>query len=367
MPVHLNNEQLLELFLAVIFREAGYIAGIPRRYIEGRGGIHQVSFIIVEKNLVPFSNDTVLIPKFINGDYDNQWQQIMWLSGVVNDLQQARPKNYNPLPDASGQSVGEYFHKIYGGVRSDGEFLSVEYKGILLVFGTNIFSKIRQYANSQGIAIMCFPEVYCEKQLDTWIDITKKQLYSSFENSTINIKGLLHHTRKISDYRKLLKKIRRQNPQLSPEEYHDLLTILYALLKEPKLRPLLDYLRKMIIGSLDSQPVLLEVNNITNSQLIVGAADFFKDIAKKYKNRNLLLSKRLGFRGEVDRENGKALYHINLYPDDNYHPVPDNLKDMRLKAYVSGEQIDSIREKKTCLKIMIKDGLILTADILLVK
>ncbi len=367
MPVHLKDEQLLELFLAVMFREAGYIAGIPRRYLEGRTGIHQVSFIVIQRNIVPFSNETVLIPKFIYGDYDNQWQQAMWLSGVVNDLQQARPKNYNPLLDVSGLSVGEYFHKIYGGVRSDGEFLSVDYKGILLVLGTNIYSKVRQFANSQGIAIMCIPEVYKGKKLYEWIDVTKKQLYSSFENSTINIKGLLHHTRKVSDYRNLLKKIRRQNQQLSPEEYHDLLTIIYALLKEQKLRPLLDYLRKLIIGSLDAQPIILEIKNTPNSQLIAGAADFFNDIAKRYKNRNLLLSKRLGFRGEADRVNGTAMYQINLFPDDNYHPIPENLKDLRLRAYVSGEQIDSIKESRACLKIMIKDGLVLTGDIFLVK
>lgn len=367
MPVHLKDEQLLELFLAVIFRETGHIAGIPRRYLEGRSGLHQISFIVVERNFVPFDTDTVLIPKLISGDYDNQWQQAMWLSGVVNDLQQATPKNYNPLPDVSGLSVGEYFHKIYGGVRSDGEFLTVKYKGILLVFGTNINSKVRHYANAQGIAIMCLPGVYCEKELHLWMDIIRKQLYSCFENSTININGLLHHTRKIPDYRNLLKKIRKQNQILSPEEYHDLLTIFYALLKEPKLRPLLDFCRKLMIGSLNSQAVLLEVKNLSNSQLISGTADFFNDIAKRYKNRNLLVSKRLGFRGEVDREDCRALYTINLYPDENYHPIPENLKSMRLKVYLSGEQIDNIRENKACLKIMIKDGLVLTIDIFFVK
>ena len=367
MPVYLKDEQLLELFLAVIFREAGYITGIPRRHIEGRCGIHQMPFLVIEKSLVPFNYDTVLIPKCVTGDYDNQWQQVMWLSGAVSDLQQARPKVFNPLPDVRGQSAGEYFHRIYGGTKADGEFLSVEYKGIVLVPGTSIFARVKQYAHGQGLAIIYMPDVFAEKPIDVWLNITRKQLYSSMENSTLKIKGLLHHTRKMSDYRHLLKKIRRQNQQLSPEEYHDLLTILSALLKEEQLRPLLNYLRKLVIGAIDAQPVLLEINSIPKTKLIIGAADYYIDAAKRYKNRNLLLTKRLGFRGEVNRANGRALYHINLYPDENYYPVPEGLKDLRMALFLSGEQIDYIRENRACLKFMVKDGLNLAADIFLVK
>ena len=367
MPVYLKDEQLRELFLAVIFRETGYIAGIPKRHIEGRCGIHQIPFLVIEKSLVPFSYDTVLIPRYIAGDYDSQWQQVMWLSGVVRDFQQARPKGFKSLPDVRGQSAGEYFHKIYGGTRADGEFLSVEYKGLLLVADNNIFAKIKQYAYAQGLIVMYMPDVYAEKKLDAWLNIVRKKLYSSLENSALNIKGLLHHTRKIPDYRSLLKKIRKQGQQLSIEEYHDLLTILSALLKEEQLRPLLNYFRRLVIGSLGAQPVLVELNNISKAQLIIGIADYYIDVAKRYKNRSLLLTKKLGFRGEVNCADGRDMYYINLYPDENYYPVPEGLKDLRMTVFLSGEQIDYIRENKACFKLMIKEGLNLVADIFLVK
>ncbi len=367
MPVYLKDDQLMDLFLATVFREAGYIAGVPRRYIEGRGGIYQIPLLLIDRSLSALNNSNVLIPKIINGDYDKQWEQVLWLNGVVADLQEARPRNFLPLPDIGGQSVGEYFHKLYGGIRNDGEFLSVNYNGIVIAVNGEISPKIKQYAVSKGMLVMHLPAIYYGRFLNDWLISIKNAIFSSFKNNIINIKGLLHHTRKISDYRNLLKKIRRQNHNLGPDEFHDLLTIFYALLKEESLRPLQNYLRKLSFALLDSQPVLVQIDNITTSSLIMGISDYYYEIAKKHKSRNLLLPKRLGFKGEVNKQKGDYLYNINLYPDENYHTVPDILKDIKLTIFVTGEQVDNIRNKKAPLSITVKEGLTLTVDISIVK
>lgn len=367
MPVYLKDEQLINLFIAVIFREAGYIAGVPRRYIEGRGGIYQIPFLIVDRNITFMGTESVLIPRYIAGEFEEQWQQVLWLNGVVRDLQEARPKKFISLPHTGKQSIGEYFHKLYGGARSEGEFLSVDYKGIIISIGNIISPKIREYAVSQGIIYMNIPLYYQKKAITDWINIIRRKLFSSFENNTITVKGLLHHTRKIPDYRSLLKKIRRQNQCLSPEENHDLLTVLYALLKEDELRPLLNYLRKLTVAIIDSQPVLIKIDNITITNLIKGTAGYFYDLAKKHKGRSHLVSKRLGFQGEVQKKSDQPLYHVVFYPDENYFSVPEELKGLIITAFLSGEQVDALRNSKSTLSLTVKEGLVLSADIYLVK
>ncbi|MEW6622003.1 MAG: hypothetical protein AB1420_02535 [Bacillota bacterium] len=366
MPIFLDDEQLIELLSAVFFREAGFVAGVPRRNLEGRSGIHQAPFLVIERSLTAFGGSTVLLPKIIKGNIRQQWEQVMWLQGVVQDLKEAAPKNHSPLPEVTGQSIGEYFHTLYGGSRYEGEFLSVEYKGLLLIY-TEIFKKIRQFARAQGMSMLYLPDSFGNKLLGDWLYILKDELYKSLHNNVLTVKSLLRHTRKVSDYRSILKKIRRPDQDLGPGEVHDLLTIISALLRGDKLRPLLEYIRKLTVGSLNAQPVLLQVENVVPSQLIIGAADFYLDYAKKHKGRSLFLARKLGFQAQTLRSWANGLHQVGLYPDNNHFPFPEALKNLDIKLFLSTDQVDFLLQKKGSLCFGIKDGLTLTADLYLVK
>jgi hypothetical protein len=182
----------------------------------------------------------------------------------------------------------------------------------------------------------------------------------------LNISSLKSHTRKINDYKNVLNKIKKKDKELKPEELHDLMTILYALLREKTLRPLLNHIRNMAIISLNNYPVISEIRNISAKGLIEGCAAYYLESINKLRGKSKSLSNRLGFLGEVDELSEKYLYRITCYLDNNYYNSEiTSLNKLKLVIYLNRDKLDYLRKNKVCIRVNIKEGLCLIGDIYL--
>ncbi|MBZ4687399.1 MAG: hypothetical protein PWQ96_226 [Clostridia bacterium] len=362
MAVYLEDRLLLEYIVAVILRENGYVAGIPRRLLYGRSAGHHVPVIGIERSSSPFCYHNIIISLVLNSSKsDEQLETLYRLRAILTDLDHTLPPQMEVLPELFKGSVGEYFHKIYGNSRYEQERLSVHYKGIMFST-TKMVKNSWNYANSNGIFIVYFPGKLAGKDLGEWLSLLKLELNAALLDKLITIPSLKRHTRKQNDYRRLLQKIRKKDYLLLPEEYHDLLTVIYALLRKNSLRPFLNHIRSLTLASIDNFPILLEVKNISTTALIEGCASFYLNSAKKQRSRSKSLTERLSLLGEVNELYDGNLYRITCHVDRN-HYIQDSLRQMKLYLYLDSKKVDSIRNNKSCLRLNLKEGLSLIAEV----
>lgn len=365
MPVYLTDEQLFHLLVAVIFRECGYIAGIPRRLLRGRGTCHQVNVVGVEVSPAPFTFNTVIVPEvsLYNGKRD-ELELLKCLRATLLDLEQTMPSRPFMLPELINTSAGEFFHKIYGGPRNRPESLTVHYVGVLLT-DKWINHRAMEYANAHGIYVVFLPTQLAGMSIGKWMEILRSELDNSLKNDRLTHESLFRHTRKVEDYINVLQKIRSPRYDLEPGETHDLLTIVYAILRKEPMRKLLHFIRQLVLASIDNYPVVLQVSHASHTQLMEGAARFYAGVAKRYRSRGKTLAEKMRLLGEVRETEAKNIYLAHFRPDSSYCLVVPQLQKLRLKTYLPAERIERMRHETACLRLPLKDGLSLVLDLFL--
>ncbi|RYD05310.1 hypothetical protein N752_10070 [Desulforamulus aquiferis] len=135
MSYHISEDTLFEYMVAFILRNNGYIAGVPRRKLGGRGTQHQIGVIGIDLNNSPFCLNTVLLVASrgpSNYDPVNDMQIVRNLKATILDLEQTLPSRRELIRDLLDNNRGDLFHRIYGGKKLK-ETLTVNYVGAYLL------------------------------------------------------------------------------------------------------------------------------------------------------------------------------------------------------------------------------------------
>ncbi|WP_003545096.1 hypothetical protein [Desulfotomaculum nigrificans] len=286
MSLYICGNKLFEYMVAYILRNNGYIAGVPRRKLGGRGAQHQVGVIGVDLNNSPFCLNTVLLVSVRDdghADHDKDMQLVRNLKATLLDLEQTLPSRRELIRDLMDNNRGDLFHRIYGGKR-DKETLTVNYVGGVFVVG-NFSPPAWEYANAHGIYVVHLPEVMAGENLAAWQQRIREALGKIvLPDGSITLPGLAKKTKKIPQFREILSSLRQpHNCDLTPEQSHDLFTIFNEVLKTDEMLPLTRSLQRTSLATVNGYPVVFEYN-VSYKALVDAALSIYERKIRQVKS-----------------------------------------------------------------------------------
>lgn len=344
MSLYLSNDRLFEFLVALIMRNNGYITGVPRRLLGGRGTKHKINVIALDVNNNPFSLQTVLIPvikppELINDDAD--LQLVRNLKATILDLEQTLPSNNQLVRDIAGIGRGDLFHRIYGS-HKDQETLTVKYTGS--IFTENGFADCaRQFANAYGIYVVTIPERLGHQPTIYWLDQLRSALSRVLnDDGELTLPGLLRKSKKIPSFKKILENLQSKNYVMEPLAYHDLFTILNEVIKEEQFLPLTKHLQHLSLATVNGYPVLLDYN-LSYKYLIDAALSCYEQKIRrvrtinqvsKYKPLDVIPIKIIDF--DLPGDGQTIHFNYSVQPD----LVPEIIYNLSGSAYIPLSIID---------------------------
>ncbi|MEG6511102.1 hypothetical protein V6C32_04185 [Desulforamulus ruminis] len=367
MSLYISGQKLFEYMVAYILRNNGYIAGVPRRKLGGRGTQHQVGVIGVDLNNSPFCLNTVLIVAARGpGETDAaaDMQLVRNLKATLLDLEQTLPARRELIRDLLDNNRGDLFHRIYGGKREK-ETLTVNYVGGVFIAGD--FSRPAwEYANAHGIYVVHLPEVFAGEPLLDWqqrIRLSLDRVMAA--DNRITLPGLAKKTKKIGDFREILALLRQPRQEdLIPEQSHDLFTIFNELLRTEEMSALARSLRQTALTTINGYPVVLEYNVSYKALVDAALAIYERKIrriksvapATTYKPLDVVHLKIDSVTPTMDRQVLKFSYRADK------EEVPSSIEHLSGSVYVPNSLLDKRSMERFRLKMPLKAGLSLVCE-----
>lgn len=367
MSFHISGNRIFEYMVAYILRNNGYIAGVPRRKLGGRGTQHQVGVIGIDLNNSPFCLNTVLIvaargPLQIDDKAD--MQLVRNLKATLLDLEQTLPSRRELIRDLLDNNRGDLFHRIYGGKKVR-ESLTVNYVGGIFVAGQ--FSRSAwEYADAHGIYVVHLPNIMAGLPIASWNqEICKKASEIIDHNGMINLAGLARKTKKTEDFTELLMLLsNNKSVELTPEQSHDMFTIFNELIRTEQLLPLARVLSRTSLATINGYPVVLE-HNLSYKSLVDAALSIYerkirtlKSVAPAttYKPLDVVHLRVIEVTPTMDNQVLKFTYGVDQ--DD----IPQSITDLAGTVYVPNTVLDKRSLRRFRLKMPLKAGLSLVCE-----
>ncbi|WP_066634539.1 hypothetical protein [Desulfolucanica intricata] len=360
MSATITDYHLFQFLVAVILRNNGYIAGVPRRHMGGRGTQHQVNVIAVDLNNSPFSFNNVLLIEGIshnNTTNCNHINIVKNLKATLLDLEQTLPPNKQLIREIAAANRGDLFHRIYGN-RKDKETLTVNYVGA--VFYTGEFTPCaREYAHAHGIHTIYTPHCLGGQSIVGWNRAIRKYFSTILDQEgQFTLRGLQKKTNKYQDFCHILTKLHSRSYNLMPHENHDLFTIYNEVIKQPEFDKLTRHLKKITLASVNGSPVLLDYN-LPYRNLITAVLQSYEDKTShgraidqqtKFKPLNTINLEVIDCKTTRDKNVLEFQYTTGT------QKVPEVIKDLSGSVYIPLTALDC-RTKRFRLKLPLKAGL----------
>lgn len=353
--------------VAFILRNNGYIAGVPRRKLGGRGTQHQVGVIGIDLNNSPFCLNTVLLVAArgpANPDPTNDMQLVRNLKATLLDLEQTLPSRRELIRDLLDNNRGDLFHRIYGGKKIK-ETLTVNYVGGIFVAGE--FSQPAwEYANAHGIYVVHLPDIMTGEHISHWqekIRLLLSEIISS--DGTINLPGLAKKTKKVQEFRDLLTLLQKPLPEdLTPEQSHDLFTIFNEIMRVEEMVPLARSLGRTALATINGYPLVLEYN-LGYKALVDAALSIYERkirrlksvaTATTYKPLDVVHLNILSVSPTMDNQVLRFSYGVSG------EDIPSSIKGLSGSVYVPNTILDKRSQRRFRLKMPLKAGLSLVCE-----
>lgn len=361
----LSDDQLYELLVAVILRNNGYIAGVPRRALGGRATKHQVNVIAIDINNTPFTfNNIIIVRGSCEQDESPDLDMVRSLKATVTDLAQTLPPKRELIRDVAGTDRGDLFHRIYG-KQKDREKFTVNYVGCIFIskaFNQNAW----EYANANGIYIIYLPSVIAGHHLKYWFDLLKDHLNSVIDHhGSFTLPGLIKKEKKHAAFKEVINLLgdKKSCQSLKPEQYHDLFTIINEVLNKSPFTLLQNKLQQLMLASMNGYPVVFEHNlnyrNLFEATLISLREHFSraKSVSQRTKYRPLSTIKFwvTGTKFSLDKNVAVLNYEANS------SETPEPIKNMQGQLFVPFTVLNR-RLSRFQLKLPIKTGVSLIGE-----
>ncbi|AQS58658.1 hypothetical protein B0537_05895 [Desulforamulus ferrireducens] len=367
MSYMIAGDKIFEYMVAYILRNNGYIAGVPRRKLGGRGTQHQVGVIAIDLNNSPFSLNTVLLvaargPELTDPDAD--MQLVRNLKATLLDLEQTLPPRRELIRDLLDNNRGDLFHRIYGGKKLK-ETLTVNYVGGIFVAGQFSYPAW-EYANAHGIYVVHLPETIAGESIINWYQKVSTALCSTLdENGNITLPGLLKKTKKLDDFKNLLTQLKLNHGfELLPEHSHDLFTIFNDLLRTAPFTSFARSLQRTALATINGYPVVLEYNVAYKALLDAALTIYERKIrtikavatATTYKPLDVVHMQTHQIEPTADGQVQKFLYRVEK------ENTPESIHQLAGAVYIPNAVLDKRSFERFRLKMPLKAGLSLVCE-----
>lgn len=365
LSVKLSDDKLFEFMVALVLRNNGYIAGVPRRWLGGRATKHQINIIGLDLNSSPFTfNNIIIIKSCFNQHGISDLDTVRNLKATIMDLEQTLPPRRELIRDIAGTDRGDLFHRIYGRDKSR-ETFTVNYVGGIFISKT-LDKHAWEYANAHGIYVTYLPQIWAGQSLEYWFKLLRQHLNQVIDkNGTISLPGLAKKEKKHQAFReiiKLLQFVDKAN-EMEPQQSHDLFTIINDVLTLFEFRPLQTKLQQLVLASMNGYPVVLDHNLTYRSLLeaaLISLTDKFgraKTVSQKTKYRPLNTAKFIITEIKDTLDPNIALFSYCADADDS----PLAIQEMQGSIYVPVAVLNS-RVSRFQLKIPLKNGISLICE-----
>lgn len=366
LSIQLSDNNLFEYFVAIVLRNNGYIAGVPRRLLGGRATRHQVNIIGLDLNTSPFSFNNIII---IKGCFDqlelSDLDIVRNLKATVMDLEQTLPPKRELIRDIAGTDRGDLFHRIYGRDKQR-ETFTVNYAGGIFVSKT-LSKQAWEYANAHGIYVTYLPPILGGKTLPSWFQLLRHHLGQIVDsNANITLPELMRKEKKHPAFKEIIHLLKKRESvlQMKPQQNHDLFTIINAVLNIKDFQPLQKKMQQLVLASMNGYPIVIE-HNLAYKDLLEAALVSFSNQSKRAKT----LSQRTKYR-PLDTiklcalSNTKTLDPniacINYMADAN--SASDSIRHMCGSIFVPMSVLNR-GTKRFQLKIPLKNGISLICEV----
>ncbi|MBO8137676.1 MAG: hypothetical protein H0Z40_06030 [Desulfotomaculum sp.] len=365
MSVYLPDNKLFEFIAAIILRNNGYVAGVPRRLLGGRATRHQVNVIGIDLNTSPFSLNNIIIVQACRSENNNlDLNLVRNLKATLMDLEQTLPPQRELIRDIVGTARGDLFHRIYG-KQKNREKLTVNYVGNIFI-NRPLSQHAWEYANAHGIYVTYIPQTLAGNSLNHWFSVLRSHLNKVVDShGEITLPGLKKKEKKHQAVKEIINLLRCKDTadRLEAHQNHDLFTIINEVINQKEFAPLQNKLQQLALASMNGYPVVLEYNityrNLLEAALINLSEQFnrAKSISQRTKYRSLNAVKFI-----IENINQTIDPNITLlsYTADS-NKVPEPIKNMQGSLYVPTAVIDK-RMTRFNLKLPLKTDISLVAE-----
>ncbi|MTI79257.1 MAG: hypothetical protein FH758_00025 [Firmicutes bacterium] len=361
MQTHLSDDRLFEFLVALILRSNGYVAGVPRRLLGGRGTKHQVNVIGVDLNTSPFSlNNIIIAQASCNVNLD----MVRNLKATLIDLEQTLPSKRELIREIVGTDRGDLFHRIYGKEKSKEKF-SVNYVGNIFI-NKPLDQFAWEYANAHGIYVTYVPKHLAGYPLHYWFNLFRKQLDNIVSsNGSITLPGLAKKEKKQQSFKNIISLLSNEDTanSLETQQNHDLFTIINEIMFTKDLKPLHKKIQQLALASMNGYPVLLDYNlsyrNLIEAALISFHNQFnkVKNVSQRTKYKPLNTAKFLIDNIKNTDDPNIAMINYRADPSEVSKPIAD----MKGFVYVPTSVLDK-RMTRFQLKLPLKTDISMIAE-----
>lgn len=368
MTLNIPGDKLFEYLVAYILRNNGYIAGVPRRKLGGRGTQHEVGVIGIDLNNSPFCLNTVLLvaargPEPVNDILD--MQLVRNLKATLLDLEQTLPSRRELIRDLLDNNRGDLFHRIYGGKKTK-ETLTVNYVGGIFVAG-EFSCQAWEYANAHGIYVVHLPDFFAGKPISHWqqqICLAMSKIMD--DNGQFTLSGLAKKTKKLEDFQEVITLLQKPLAcQLKPEHSHDLFTIFNELLRTEEMMPLARHMQRTALATINGYPVVIDYNVSYKALLDAALTIYERKIrtiksvvpATTYKPLDVVHFEITSVNPTQDNQVHRFSYQVE---QEN---APASIQNLSGAVYIPITVLDKRSMKKFRLKMPLKVGLSLVCEL----
>lgn len=365
LSVKLSDDKLFEFMVALVLRNNGYIAGVPRRWLGGRATKHQINVIGLDLNTSPFTfNNIIIIKSCFNQQGNSDLDIVRNLKATIMDLEQTLPSRRELIRDIAGTDRGDLFHRIYGRDKNR-ETFTVNYVGGMFISKT-LNKHAWEYANAHGIYVTYLPQIWAGQGLEYWFKLLRQHLNQIIDkHGTITLPGLAKKEKKHSAFREVLRLLQYADKanEMEPQQSHDLFTIINDVLTQPEFQPLQTKLQQLVLASMNGYPVVLDHNLTYRSLLeaaLISLSDKFgraKTVSQRTKYRPLNTVKFVITEIKDTLDPNIAL--LSYCADAEGTPLA--LQEMQGSIYVPVAVLNS-RISRFQLKIPLKNGISLICE-----
>lgn len=365
MPVQLSDDKLFEFLVALVLRNNGYIAGVPRRWLGGRATKHQVNVIGLDLNASPFTfNNVIIIRACFNQQSSSDLDIVRNLKATIMDLEQTLPPRRELIRDIVGTDRGDLFHRIYGKDKHR-ETFTVNYVGGIFISKT-LNKYAWEYANAHGIYVTYLPQMLAGQPLEYWFKLLRLHLGRVIgKDGSITLPRLVKKEKKHQAFREIIKLLQHADTvnKMEPQQNHDLFTIINEVLYSSDFQPLQTKLQQLVLASTNGYPVVLDHNltyrNLLEAALISLSEQFkrAKAVSQRTKYRPLNTAKFIITNVKTTLDPNIAV--LTYTADINDVPVP--IQNMQGSIYVPVSVLKS-RISRFQLKIPLKTGISLICE-----
>ncbi len=365
MRIWLNDDRLFELLVAVILRNNGYIAGVPRRLLGGRATKHQVNVIAIDINNSPFTlNNIIVVRASCDHQSRSDLELVTGLKSTVTDLEQTLPPKRELIRNVVGTDRGDLFHRIYGRQKPREKF-TVNYIGCVFI-SKFLNQSAWEYANANGIYIIYLPHTIAGHDLKYWFNLLKEHLKLIFDDQgAVTLPGLIKKEKKHAAFQEIIQLLQDEKTalQLHPEQTHDLFTIINEILKQKEFAALQNKLQQLVLASMNGYPVVIDHNltyhNLLEAALISLSGHFKRAriVSQHTKYRPLNTVKFIVSEAELSGDPNVAV--LNYQTD--IESVPQPIKTLSGKLYVPVTALNR-RMNRFQLKLPLKAGISLIGE-----